>query len=291
MNIKEIELQTGMPRANIRYYEAEGLLTPQRKENGYREYSTEDADTLLKIRLLRSMDVSLDEIRRMQAGELSLQEMALQQMERLSERRNTLDSTLAALRQLLDRGEAFDTLDAVYYLQLLEVGFDSLKSDAVPRLNLPWRRYWGRMFDLELYHLITRFFMRDFLLRDMLTGIFSFVTMLLVEPLLLYLFGTIPGKAIFGIHVSDPEERRLGYGTGLERTWMVLLEGMALNIPLIGWYFQYKSLRFVENGEMLSWEQDSEMTYKDDAMWRFGLCAAAYGLLLVLNWVTVGGAG
>ena len=41
MNIKETEARTGMTRANIRYYEAEGLIAPMRKENGYRKYAGE----------------------------------------------------------------------------------------------------------------------------------------------------------------------------------------------------------------------------------------------------------
>ena len=37
MTSKEMEQRSGVPRANIRYYEAQGLLTPQRAKNGYRE--------------------------------------------------------------------------------------------------------------------------------------------------------------------------------------------------------------------------------------------------------------
>ena len=33
MNIREIEQQLGIPRANVRYYEKEGLLHPQRSAN------------------------------------------------------------------------------------------------------------------------------------------------------------------------------------------------------------------------------------------------------------------
>ena len=42
MTSKEMEQRSGVPRANIRYYEAQGLLTPQRAKNGYREYSQAD---------------------------------------------------------------------------------------------------------------------------------------------------------------------------------------------------------------------------------------------------------
>lgn len=54
MNIKEIEQRSGLTRANIRYYEQEGLLRPARQENKYRDYSDEDLETLLRIALLRS---------------------------------------------------------------------------------------------------------------------------------------------------------------------------------------------------------------------------------------------
>ena len=38
MTVKEVEERTGLPRANIRYYESEGLIHPARGENGYRDY-------------------------------------------------------------------------------------------------------------------------------------------------------------------------------------------------------------------------------------------------------------
>ena len=72
MNIKEIEERSGLSRANIRYYEQEGLLAPARRENKYRDYSEEDLETLLRIALLRNLGFSLDEIRRLQSGELEL---------------------------------------------------------------------------------------------------------------------------------------------------------------------------------------------------------------------------
>lgn len=46
MTSKEMEARSGVPRANIRYYEAEGLLHPARAANGYRAYSEEDLAVL-----------------------------------------------------------------------------------------------------------------------------------------------------------------------------------------------------------------------------------------------------
>ena len=46
MTIKEIETLSGLTRANIRFYEAEGLIAPARGENGYRDYSEEACKTM-----------------------------------------------------------------------------------------------------------------------------------------------------------------------------------------------------------------------------------------------------
>lgn len=74
MTIKELEARTGIVRANIRYYEREGLLSPRRLDNGYRDYSEEDVRTLEKIKLLRSLQVDLGTIRLVQQGKLALEQ-------------------------------------------------------------------------------------------------------------------------------------------------------------------------------------------------------------------------
>ena len=60
MNVREIEQQLGIPRANIRYYEKEGLLHPRRESNNYRVYTDEDIEALKKIRLLRQLDMPIE---------------------------------------------------------------------------------------------------------------------------------------------------------------------------------------------------------------------------------------
>ena len=42
MTIREPKKRPGMTRANIRFYEQEGLLTPARTSNGYRDYIEEE---------------------------------------------------------------------------------------------------------------------------------------------------------------------------------------------------------------------------------------------------------
>ncbi len=90
MTIKEIEDASGMQRANIRYYEAEGFIEPKREKNGYRNYTEEDLEILKKIKLLRSLHISLEEIRAMHQGEQDLAKTLEKHMVQLTKKQEEL---------------------------------------------------------------------------------------------------------------------------------------------------------------------------------------------------------
>ncbi len=58
----EIQEKTGLTRKAIEYYEEKGLIKPLKLENGYRDYSDKDLETLNKISLFRKIDLSISEI-------------------------------------------------------------------------------------------------------------------------------------------------------------------------------------------------------------------------------------
>ena len=73
MKINQVEELVGITKKNIRFYEAQGLLSPERDpENGYREYSLRDVEQLKRIKLLRKLDVPCEKIRQVSFGELKL---------------------------------------------------------------------------------------------------------------------------------------------------------------------------------------------------------------------------
>ena len=73
MTIKEVENELGITRANVRFYEKEGLIFPKRNPlNDYRDYSKEDVETLRRILFLRSLEVPLESIRLLEQGKLLL---------------------------------------------------------------------------------------------------------------------------------------------------------------------------------------------------------------------------
>jgi len=50
MRIGELAKRTGVPPRMLRYYEEQGLITPQRLDNGYRDYGDYLVDRVNKIR-------------------------------------------------------------------------------------------------------------------------------------------------------------------------------------------------------------------------------------------------
>lgn len=95
MNIKQAEERSGVTRQNIRFYEKQGLLSPARNAgNDYREYAEEDIEKLKWIRAMRMLDMSLENIRQVLAGEMTLGEAAAQQQSRLESQMKKLEGAI-----------------------------------------------------------------------------------------------------------------------------------------------------------------------------------------------------
>ena len=287
MTIKEMEEICGMSRINIRFYEAEGLIRPRRRENGYRDYSPEDVRILMKVKLLRSMDVPLEQVKAAAFGERRLKDVLTELDQEIDRKQAHQERTRQTLQMMQLSDVEFDDMEPEAFLSTLENG--TSVEDAPPRLNLPWRRYWARCFDFSFYSMILTLLTHDFQLQAFYLPILTLIVMLAVEPLFLSMFGTTPGKAIFGIRVTDRDGERLDYNTAIERTWTVMWEGEALRIPLVCLYFQYKSLDLAEQEFPLSWEEDSELTYTDGKNWRYGLYIVAYIALFTAEYWILGG--
>lgn len=65
MNIGSAAEQAGLPAKTIRYYEEIGLLRPERRGNGYRDYSAADVHRLRFLQRSRSLGFSVDECRQL----------------------------------------------------------------------------------------------------------------------------------------------------------------------------------------------------------------------------------
>ena len=77
----------GDHQKNIRFYEEQGLLSVARAENGYREYHEEDIKRLQKIKLLRKVDISIEEMKKLFEGKESLEQCLELHVRELEHRR------------------------------------------------------------------------------------------------------------------------------------------------------------------------------------------------------------
>lgn len=260
MTIKEAEGRTGLARANIRYYEEQGFFSPARGENGYRDYSQEDIDTLLKIKLLRQLGFSLEEIHAVQKGERSLESALAQRAGSLEEESRELNQAARLCRDMRSDGVSFYTLDARRYLDRLAQTETALAGDRDPVRIFPWRRYFARTMDLGLYftllvlvlQLTVRFnFVRasEDMGSSFLLNLAALLVMFGAETVMLHLWGTTPGKALLGLKLLRQDGSRLGLDEAAQRTsYVVVYFGIAYGL------IQSKVLLLVLGGAaMLIW--------------------------------------
>lgn len=121
MKINEVEAQVGITKKNIRFYEEQGLLAPRRNsENGYREYGPLEVEQLRQIKLLRKLGVSLEEIRKMQAGIWTVGDGMRRHLVSLEREKKNLEQSIQLCRSLSDREERLEALDAAALLEQMD---------------------------------------------------------------------------------------------------------------------------------------------------------------------------
>ena len=122
MTIKEVEKQTGLTRSNIRFYEKEKLIEPSRNDkNGYRDYSEKDIEEIKKIAYLRTLEISVEDIRYIIADKISLAEILEKQNKILQEQIESLSKAKVMCERMLEAGDtSFDKLQVEKYVNDLQ---------------------------------------------------------------------------------------------------------------------------------------------------------------------------
>lgn len=148
----------------------------------------------------------------------------------------------------------------------------------------PWRRYFARMLDISIYTMLWNIFLimvvkvninNKGFWEEVLDIIISTSIMLFIEPLLLKLFKTTPGKAIFGLKIETSSGHPLTYKEGLDRTWELLGKGMGYRIPFYNLYRLWKSYELCQEQEETSWDNTFAYSIKDTKWYRTLLWALA----------------
>lgn len=122
MTIKEVEEQTGLSRSNVRFYEKEKLITPARNEsNGYRDYSGSDIENIKKIAYLRTLGISIEDIRNVIEEKVPLREVLQKQNDMLNGQIADLNRAKILCEKMLDaENMEYDDLKVEQYVTELE---------------------------------------------------------------------------------------------------------------------------------------------------------------------------
>lgn len=116
MKTHEVEIALGVTKQTLIYYEKEGLVVPSRNENNYRDYSTNDVETLKLILLLRSMEITIDEIKLIMNNKLSIRDALDRKQEFIEKSKIKLDNIDEKIKNYIKRHQ-------------VEVFFDNKVSD------------------------------------------------------------------------------------------------------------------------------------------------------------------
>lgn len=270
MNIAEAERRTGLTRANIRFYEKEGLLTPTRGENGYRDYTEDDVQTLRKIMLLRRLRLSVPDIRAIESGEKALPEAAAGQLDVLQGDIRESEQAYAMCRAICEDRAEWNGLDVDRYQSIVLPADDPREKDRIPPAGCPWRRFFARNVDAGLYGLlwlmlsqwVFRINPENFiqitasLAWSAACAYVGWLLTFVFEPVLLHYWGTTPGKWIFGLSVRDEDGNKLSIRTAYARLWGVFGYGNCYALPFFDWYYNYKCYRACKEEE-LPWDLEN----------------------------------
>ena len=121
MKINEVEALVNITKKNIRFYEEQGLLSPQRNtENGYRNYNEEDVQTLRQIKLLRKLGVPIEEIRQMLLGVHTLSDGMRRHLISLEREKQNLEHSISFCRNLQVMDTSISSLEIERFLGEME---------------------------------------------------------------------------------------------------------------------------------------------------------------------------
>ena len=153
MKVKDVETMTKMNRTNIRFYEIEGFISPMRHKNGYRDYSEEDVETLKKIKFLRSLNISLEDIKFIHNHSIPLNVFLQEHIKTLQSEMENTENSIQLCKKMIEDNIEYNNLDISNYsneLILLENENQNCKTNA-------WKRLFARLLDMQFYCFIHLF--------------------------------------------------------------------------------------------------------------------------------------
>ena len=130
----EIQKETGLTRKAIEYYEDKGLINPQKSENGYRDYSIKDLETLKKVSIFRKLGMSISDIYQcISSGGDTLSSVLREKQHKLD-----LDEKRNEILEMIVKGESNEIINE-------KVSLLDMKETIYEKLEIAFPGYFGQM--------------------------------------------------------------------------------------------------------------------------------------------------
>ena len=150
----------------------------------------------------------------------------------------------------------------------------------------PWRRLFARGFDYWFYFALWSSVSNLIMIRNMmdlaiLNLVVAVVLMLILEPILLTIFGTTPGKALFGVRLRNLNGRKLTLMQGWIRMWSVFIRGHGFLFPGYNLYRMYKSYEECKVRGVTKWDEQGDFVVSAKPRNAFILIAACIASVFI----------
>jgi hypothetical protein len=133
---------------------------------------------------------------------------------------------------------------------------DAALTDPTPH---PWARYWAKMVDMGAFLIIALILMSVLRWNGESLDIWAWALWAtlfpLVEALLIARFTGTPGKALFGVTVTDAQARKLAVKASVLRSYGALLLGSALSLPLLSFAANLWAWRGYSKTGLTAWDR------------------------------------
>ena len=165
------------------------------------------------------------------------------------------------------------------------------------QLATPWPRFFARVFDIWLESLPVGFllgvtlyaidaeFAEEVFSNIVLAGMISLPIVLVLDGILVGLFGNSVGKAILGIKVMPNDRGTMSVGDAISRNMGVWTSGLAIGFPIVNLFFMASAYRTLKSGQELRWDKSAGVRvvriYAEP--WRYFVFVVLFGILLFIN--------
>lgn len=224
MKIKEVEALVGIKKTNIRFYEREGLLNPERsEENNYREYSEEDVQRLMHIKALRMLDVPTADIRLLLDEKINMEEVMQRRLESIEREETALKEMKQLCQTIIVKkldlesmnDKMFEDAPKVWQIRLQEILEHDMVNEVITRkqvnLHLTVSLVYGYFINAIVAFLVGDFFLTYERTIDPTTikdGIFQYRTFPVIG-LATYIFAVVVIVCIVALYMTSSVKAHL----------------------------------------------------------------------------------